>query len=211
MSIINNFPGGSGVDVSAVTAAANDVRSGKVIVDKNGDPIVGSLATRGTGNVTFSDGSVIIPKGIYDSQIEKRTGANPYIIAKGEVIAGVTGTLEDRCEYHIIDYDDGDTRYSLSFQTSHPEWYTDAQNHFAIVVDALYTPPSWAAGNVLAAVKNYDSVAYGFSFDADFSVRSFPLDISASGKTVTFRPQGEFYRDVEFAGVYTVFGGKGED
>lgn len=83
MSIINNFPGGGGVDVSAVTAAANDVRSGKVIVDKNGDPIVGGLATRGEGSIEFHRGefgpSVYIPAGIYDNMVFKTLPKRPIV------------------------------------------------------------------------------------------------------------------------------------
>lgn len=35
--------GGGGVDLDVVTAAAADIRKGKVIVDKNGDPLTGTM------------------------------------------------------------------------------------------------------------------------------------------------------------------------
>ena len=39
--------GGGGADLDVVTAAADDVLSGKVIVDKDGEPLTGTLALSG--------------------------------------------------------------------------------------------------------------------------------------------------------------------
>lgn len=56
--------GGGGADLDAVTAAAGDVLAGKVIVDKDGEPLTGTMVDRGnwTGTVGMN-GSVTIPAG----------------------------------------------------------------------------------------------------------------------------------------------------
>lgn len=47
------LPGGGGADLDVVTAAADDVVKGKVIVDAEGNPLTGTLEL--TGNATAGD------------------------------------------------------------------------------------------------------------------------------------------------------------
>lgn len=56
--------GGGGPDLDVITATAADVRSGKVIVDKDGNPLTGTEPERGnwTGSVEMN-GKIIIPNG----------------------------------------------------------------------------------------------------------------------------------------------------
>ena len=42
--------GGGGVDLDVITAGAEDVLAGKVIVDKNGEPLTGTMADQGNWN-----------------------------------------------------------------------------------------------------------------------------------------------------------------
>ena len=44
--------GGGGVDLDVVTATATDVRKGKVIVDKNGDPLTGTMTEKAAATYT---------------------------------------------------------------------------------------------------------------------------------------------------------------
>lgn len=57
--------GGGGVDLDVVTAGAGDVLSGKVIVDKDGEPLTGTMVDRGNWSTTeLVAGSVVtIPAG----------------------------------------------------------------------------------------------------------------------------------------------------
>ena len=64
----------TGSDVSGVTAAASDVRSGKKFVDSSGAVVTGTVTARTASNVTSSNNVVIIPAGIYDSQVSKTVG-----------------------------------------------------------------------------------------------------------------------------------------
>lgn len=56
--------GGGGTDLDMITATASDVRAGKVIVDKEGNPVTGTEPERGnwTGNVAMN-GKITIPDG----------------------------------------------------------------------------------------------------------------------------------------------------
>lgn len=64
----------TGSDVSGVTAAASDVRSGKKFVDSSGAVVTGTVTARTASNVTSSNNVVTIPAGIYDSQVSKTVG-----------------------------------------------------------------------------------------------------------------------------------------
>lgn len=64
----------TGSDVSGVTAAASDVRSGKKFVNSSGAVVTGTVTARTASNVTSSNNVVTIPAGIYDSQVSKTVG-----------------------------------------------------------------------------------------------------------------------------------------
>ncbi|MCB6610183.1 hypothetical protein V3C10_04360 [[Clostridium] symbiosum] len=56
--------GGGGVDLDVVTAAAGDILAGKVIVDKEGNPLTGTMVDRGNWNGTVGmNGETTIPGG----------------------------------------------------------------------------------------------------------------------------------------------------
>lgn len=73
----------TGSDVSGVTAAASDVRSGKKFVDSNGALVGGTLTTRSSSSLSASGATVSVPAGIYDSAVSKSvataTQATPSI------------------------------------------------------------------------------------------------------------------------------------
>jgi hypothetical protein len=62
--VIPMLGGGGGADLDMITATAPDVRAGKVIVDKEGNPLTGTEPERGnwTGSVAMN-GKVAIPDG----------------------------------------------------------------------------------------------------------------------------------------------------
>ena len=56
--------GGSGADLDMITATAADVRAGKVIVDKEGNPVTGTEPERGAWNGAVGmNAQVAIPEG----------------------------------------------------------------------------------------------------------------------------------------------------
>lgn len=54
--------------------SAADLRSGKELIDANGNTITGSVTSRTSSSVTTSNNVVTIPAGIYDSQVQKTVG-----------------------------------------------------------------------------------------------------------------------------------------
>lgn len=65
------LPGGGGTDLDVITATAPDVIAGKVIVDKDGNPLTGTLALSGNA----SDAQVLSGQTYYNSDPKtKRTG-----------------------------------------------------------------------------------------------------------------------------------------
>lgn len=64
----------TGSDVSGVTAAASDVRSGKKFVNSSGAVVTGTVIARTSSSVTTSNNTVSIPAGIYDSAVSKTVG-----------------------------------------------------------------------------------------------------------------------------------------
>lgn len=60
--------GGGGVDLDVVTAAADDILSGKVIVDQNGDPLTGILTLSGNAGA----GDVLTGKTFYNTNAKSK-------------------------------------------------------------------------------------------------------------------------------------------
>ncbi|WP_242355429.1 hypothetical protein [Hungatella effluvii] len=62
--VIPMLGGGGGTDLDVITATAADVRAGKVIVDRDGNPVTGTEPERGnwTGSVAMN-GKIMIPDG----------------------------------------------------------------------------------------------------------------------------------------------------
>lgn len=73
----------TGSDVSGVTAAASDVRSGKKFMNSSGALLDGTLVTRSASDLSVSGKTVSVPAGIYDSTVLKSvttaTQATPTI------------------------------------------------------------------------------------------------------------------------------------
>lgn len=69
--------GGGGADLDVVTAGTGDVLSGKVIVDKDGNPLAGTMPNKsGTALTVATNGQTLIPQGYHDgTQYAKNTQA----------------------------------------------------------------------------------------------------------------------------------------
>lgn len=89
--------GGGGVDLDVVTAAAADIRKGKVIVDKNGDPLTGTMTEKAAATYTpgTANQSIAANQFLTGAQtIKGDTNLKAANIKKGVSIFGVTGTWE---------------------------------------------------------------------------------------------------------------------
>ena len=93
--------GGGSADLDVVTAGAGDVLAGKVIVDKDGNPLTGTMANRGAVNQSLAiNGSYTIPQGYHSGSgkvsqsvptQEAKTitpGANQQQVAAGRYLTG---------------------------------------------------------------------------------------------------------------------------
>ena len=89
--------GGGGADLDVITAGPEDLRAGKVIVDKDGNPLTGTLPDRASWGVTglAAGASVTIPAGIHDGtgKIVAKSLADqtPGNLAAGKMLSGVYG------------------------------------------------------------------------------------------------------------------------
>lgn len=102
--------GGGGADLDVVTAKAGDVLSGKVIVDKDGNPITGTLINNGAVSAALNCGaSYAIPAGYHNgngkitanSLASQTSGtATAGVIAKDKTLwvngVKITGTLASK-------------------------------------------------------------------------------------------------------------------
>lgn len=88
---------GGGADLDPVTAAAADVRKGKVIVDKNGNPLTGTMAEKAAATYTPGKANQTIAANQYLAGAQTIKGdANllAQYIKKNVTIFGVKGTFE---------------------------------------------------------------------------------------------------------------------
>lgn len=88
--------GGGGADLDVITAGAGDVLAGKVIVDKEGEPLTGTLALSGNA----SDAQVLSGQTYYNSDPKtKRTGTMSNRGAVSQAL-GINGTYTIPAGYH---------------------------------------------------------------------------------------------------------------
>ena len=80
--------GGGSADLDVVTAGAGDVLAGKVIVDKDGNPLTGTMANRGAVNQSLAiNGSYTIPQGYHSGsgKVSKPTAGSGWpILDRGD-------------------------------------------------------------------------------------------------------------------------------
>lgn len=118
--------GGRGTDLSAVTAGAGDVLTGKVIVDKNGNPVTGTIAVckdfvktsavyANPDPYMYTDysGIVVVPEGYYgndkklclkNSAVVEAINLTPDKLVNGVKFMGVNGNGGLKVKYHYEGY-----------------------------------------------------------------------------------------------------------
>lgn len=89
--------GGGGADLDVITADSKDLRAGKVIVDKDGNPLTGTLPDWGSWGATglATGASVTIPAGIHDGTgkvvAKSLADQTPGNLAAGNMLSGAYG------------------------------------------------------------------------------------------------------------------------
>lgn len=114
-NLLISIGGGGGADLDVITATSSDVLEGKVIVDKEGEPIVGTVTNQGaiTANLN-AGGSYTVPAGYHNGQgkvtansLASQTGvqSGKSAAGAGQVLTGyeawvnggrVTGTMANQ-------------------------------------------------------------------------------------------------------------------
>ena len=87
--------GGGGADLDTVTAGSTDVLTGKVIVDKDGEPLTGSMPNRGAVSQALNaGGSYTVPTGYHNGSgkvtANSLTSQTPGSASAGHVLSGQT-------------------------------------------------------------------------------------------------------------------------
>ena len=88
---------GGGIDLDVITANPADIRAGKVIVDKDGEPFTGTLPDRGSWGVAelAAGASVTIPAGIHDGtgrvMAKSLADQTPGNLAAGNMLSDAYG------------------------------------------------------------------------------------------------------------------------
>lgn len=91
------IPGGGGADLDVVTATAKDVRLNKVIVDKDGNPLTGTMTEKGAATYIPGRSNQTIAANQYLTGVQTLLGDTNLLAAnikKGVSIFGVTGNWE---------------------------------------------------------------------------------------------------------------------
>ena len=129
MSKIIMTGGGEALDLDVITAAAADVKAGTVIVDKDGNPINGTMAAVAGKTVTPGKANqTVISAGQWASGNIVVAGDADLIAAnikKGVNLFGVTGTCNE-LKYWYGSVTSGSTRqkfYKGSSQTEYESYY----------------------------------------------------------------------------------------
>lgn len=90
------LPGGSGVDLDVITAAAGDVLAGKVIVDKDGNPLAGTMVDRGnwSSSELAAGAAVTVPGGKHGGggkvTAKSLASQTPGTATAGHILSGQT-------------------------------------------------------------------------------------------------------------------------
>ena len=107
------IPGsGGGADLDVITAAASDVRKGKVVVDRDGNPLTGTMAEKGAATYYGQNYDQVIAANQYLTGNQTIVGdgnLQPWNIKRGVTIFGRAGTFEGWLDLYYNIFLDGNT------------------------------------------------------------------------------------------------------
>ena len=151
--------GGGGVDLDVITAGAEDVLAGKVIVDKNGEPLTGTMADQGNWNFSelVAGSAVTVPGGKHGGggkvTAKSLASQTPGTSAAGHILAGRTAWVNGSKITGTIPSQAGGT---LTPSTS-----AVTANCSGKYMTSNYTIPAFALPPANALRKGYFYTLYG--------------------------------------------------
>ena len=151
--------GGGGVDLDVITAGAEDVLAGKVIVDKNGEPLTGTMADQGNWNFSelVAGSAVTVPGGKHGGggkvTAKSLASQTPGTSAAGHILAGRTAWVNGSKITGTIPRQAGGT---LTHSTS-----AVTANCSGKYMTSNYTIPAFALPPANALRKGYSYTLYG--------------------------------------------------
>nr|DAZ67282.1 MAG TPA: tail protein [Caudoviricetes sp.] len=151
--------GGGGADLDVITAGAEDVLAGKVIVDKNGEPLTGTMADQGNWNFSelAAGSAVTIPEGKHGGggkvTAKSLASQTPGDSAAGHILAGRTAWVNGSKITGTIPSQAGGT---LTPSTS-----AVTANCSGKYMTSNYTIPAFALPPANALRKGYSYTLYG--------------------------------------------------
>ena len=151
--------GGGGVDLDVITAGAEDVLAGKVIVDKNGEPLTGTMADQGNWNFSelVAGSALTVPGGKHGGggkvTAKSLASQTPGTSAAGHILAGRTAWVNGSKITGTIPSQAGGT---LTPSTS-----AVTANCSGKYMTSNYTIPAFALPPANALRKGYSYTLYG--------------------------------------------------
>lgn len=151
--------GGGGADLDVITAGAEDVLAGKVIVDKNGEPLTGTMADQGNWNFSelVAGSAVTVPGGKHGGggkvTAKSLASQTPGTSAAGHILAGKTAWVNGSKITGTIPSQAGGT---LTPSTS-----AVTANCSGKYMTSNYTIPAFALPPANALRKGYSYTLYG--------------------------------------------------
>ena len=151
--------GGGGVDLDVITAGPEDVLAGKVIVDKNGEPLTGTMAAQGNWNFSelVAGSAVTVPGGKHGGggkvTAKSLASQTPGTSAAGHILAGRTAWVNGSKITGTIPSQAGGT---LTPSTS-----AVTANCSGKYMTSNYTIPAFALPPANALRKGYSYTLYG--------------------------------------------------
>lgn len=151
--------GGGGADLDVITAGAEDVLAGKVIVDKNGEPLTGTMADQGNWNFSelVAGSAVTVPGGKHGGggkvTAKSLASQTPGDSATGHILAGRTAWVNGSKITGTIPSQAGGT---LTPSTS-----AVTANCSGKYMTSNYTIPAFALPPANALRKGYSYTLYG--------------------------------------------------
>ena len=151
--------GGGGADLDVITAGAEDVLAGKVIVDKNGEPLTGTMADQGNWNFSelVAGSAVTVPGGKHGGggKVSAKSLASQTLgdSAAGHILAGRTAWVNGSKITGTIPSQAGGT---LTPSTS-----AVTANCSGKYMTSNYTIPAFALPPANALRKGYSYTLYG--------------------------------------------------
>lgn len=160
-----------GADLDVITAAASDVRKGKVIVDRDGNPLTGTMAEKGAATYYGQNYDQVIAANQYLTGNQTIVGdgnLQPWNIKRGVTIFGRAGTFEGWLDlYHNI-FLDGNTS-GINYNGLYTD-YVNVGNTISFKANASQNARKGVAFSSPVSFSSYGRLYVRYSSDVSLTV-----------------------------------------